>query len=112
MGIPAPARTLLHSADNEHCAPVIVVDDRFRASSSATRIPSASTSTADFAAELESHVALHTEDGIRSGLTPRKPAARRSSVLAARSKPARRIANAAHFRGLRSAAGRALTASA
>ena len=25
----------------------------------------------DFAAEIESHVALHTDDGIRAGLTPR-----------------------------------------
>ena len=31
----------------------------------------------DFAAELESHVALHTEDGIRAGLSPAKPAAKR-----------------------------------
>src|SRR5580700_6787478 len=33
----------------------------------------------DFAAELESHVALHTEDGIRSGLTPSE--ARRQALI-------------------------------
>src|SRR5271165_3558542 len=33
----------------------------------------------DFAAELESHVALHTDDGIRSGLTPME--ARRQALI-------------------------------
>jgi predicted permease len=36
-------------------------------------------SAADFAAELESHVALHTEDGIRAGLTPAE--ARRQALV-------------------------------
>ncbi len=36
-------------------------------------------SEADFAAELESHVALHTEDGIRSGLAPEE--ARRQALI-------------------------------
>src|SRR5580700_10130834 len=36
-------------------------------------------SEADFAAELESHVALHTEDGIRAGLTPAE--ARRQALI-------------------------------
>jgi hypothetical protein len=35
--------------------------------------------TADFAAELESHVALHTDDGIRAGLTPAE--ARRQALI-------------------------------
>ena len=34
----------------------------------------------DFAAELESHVAMHTEDGIRAGLTPEE--ARRQALIA------------------------------
>jgi len=33
----------------------------------------------DFSAELESHIALHTEDGIRAGLTPAE--ARRQALL-------------------------------
>jgi predicted permease len=33
----------------------------------------------DFTAELESHIALHTEDGIRAGLTP--PEARRQALI-------------------------------
>jgi predicted permease len=36
-------------------------------------------SDTDFAAELESHVALHTDDGIRAGLTP--AAARRQALI-------------------------------
>ncbi len=36
-------------------------------------------SAADFAAELESHVALHTEDGVRAGLTPAE--ARRQALV-------------------------------
>ena len=36
-------------------------------------------SAADFAAEIESHVALHTEDGIRAGLTPVE--ARRQALI-------------------------------
>jgi predicted permease len=38
-----------------------------------------SRSEADFAAELESHVALHAEDGIRAGLTPQE--ARRQALI-------------------------------
>ena len=49
----------------------------------------------DFAAEIESHVALHTDDGIRAGLTPEEARRRPSSVSAASSKPTRLIANAA-----------------
>ena len=33
----------------------------------------------DFAAELESHIALHTDDGIRAGLTPEE--ARRRALI-------------------------------
>jgi ribulose bisphosphate carboxylase small subunit len=33
----------------------------------------------DFAAELESHVAMHTEDGIRAGLSPEE--ARRQALV-------------------------------
>ena len=33
----------------------------------------------EFRAELESHVALHTEDGIRAGLTPEE--ARRQALI-------------------------------
>ena len=36
-------------------------------------------SDADFAAELESHVALHTDEGIRTGLTPAE--ARRQALI-------------------------------
>jgi predicted permease len=36
-------------------------------------------SEADFAAELDSHVALHTEDGVRAGLT--RPEARRQALI-------------------------------
>jgi putative ABC transport system permease protein len=36
-------------------------------------------SDADFVAELESHIALHTEDGVRSGLTPAE--ARRQALI-------------------------------
>src|SRR5580658_413936 len=36
----------------------------------------------DFAAELESHVAMHTEDGIRCGLSA--PEARRRALIALR----------------------------
>ena len=36
-------------------------------------------SDADFAAELESHVAMHTDDGIRAGLTPQE--ARRQALM-------------------------------
>jgi hypothetical protein len=32
----------------------------------------------DFEAELASHLAMHTDDGIRAGSLPRKPGARRS----------------------------------
>ena len=34
---------------------------------------------ADFSAELESHIALHTDDGIRSGLSPTE--ARRQALI-------------------------------
>jgi putative ABC transport system permease protein len=40
---------------------------------------SANRSDADFAAEIESHVALHTEDGIRAGLAPQE--ARRRALI-------------------------------
>jgi predicted permease len=40
---------------------------------------SARHSNADFAAEIESHIALHTEDGIRSGLAPQE--ARRQAIV-------------------------------
>ena len=33
----------------------------------------------DFGAELEAHVAMHTDDGIRAGLTPRE--ARRQALI-------------------------------
>jgi hypothetical protein len=33
----------------------------------------------DFAAELESHVAMHTDDGIRAGLSPEE--ARRQALI-------------------------------
>jgi hypothetical protein len=55
----------------------------------------------DFAAELDSHVALHTDDGIRAGLTPAEARRQASSASAARSKRARRIASAARSRGLK-----------
>ena len=42
-------------------------------------IPGSSRADEDFAAELESHVALHTEDGIRSGLAPAE--ARRQALI-------------------------------
>lgn len=53
----------------------------------------------DFAAELESHVALHTEDGIRAGLPPRKHDGWHLSDSVEQSRRGRLIANAARYPG-------------
>lgn len=56
---------------------------------------------ADFAAELESHVALHREDGIRAGLTPVEAHRQALLRLGVSSRRARRIASAGRCPGLK-----------